>query len=111
MLLAVQVLNLSVDVRDVQPAHLPENLTCNDIESFVELIVEEWLDVEDAIGEYDDSDGSGLLKSAQTLDLYYHPVSEIRITASARRKAQDEFGRQLMAGIEVVDELIQPPEA
>jgi len=48
--MAVYLLNISVDTAE----HLPEDLSINDQESFVEIIVEKLLGYEHAIGEFDD---------------------------------------------------------
>ncbi|QSE96010.1 hypothetical protein [Fulvivirga lutea] len=50
------LLNISVDTTDPKPDHIPEDLTINDQESIVEIIVEQLLGYEDAIKEYDDND-------------------------------------------------------
>lgn len=60
-ILALYVLNFSVDTRDNQPNWVGEDLSHNDIESFVELALEVVLDVENAVPEHeeqDDDDGS-----------------------------------------------------
>ena len=50
------LLNISVDTADPNPEHIPEDLTINDQESIVEIIVEQVIGYEDAITEYDDHD-------------------------------------------------------
>lgn len=50
------LLNLSIDSADPNPEHIPEDLSINDQESIVELVVEKILGFEDAIKEYDDHD-------------------------------------------------------
>ncbi len=54
--MALYLLNISVDPADSNPAHIPEDLTINDQESIVEIIVEQILGYENAIKEYDDHD-------------------------------------------------------
>lgn len=49
-------LNISVDSNDLNPQYIPEDLSINDQESIVEIIVEQVLGYEDAIKEYDDND-------------------------------------------------------
>jgi hypothetical protein len=49
-------LNISVDTVDPNPEHIPEDLSINDQESIIEIIVEKILGYEDAIKEYDDHD-------------------------------------------------------
>ena len=50
------LLNISVDTEDPNPEHIPEDLSFNDQESIVEIVVEKVLGFEDAIKEYDDHD-------------------------------------------------------
>ncbi|SDL17827.1 hypothetical protein SAMN05421823_104575 [Catalinimonas alkaloidigena] len=67
--MGVYLLNLSVDAPDTTPAYLPEDLSINDQESLVELILEQVLGFEDAIAEYDDHDTEDYQKkSTDTLD-------------------------------------------
>lgn len=54
--MGVYLLNISVDAADPNPEHIPEDLTINDQESIVEMVVEQVLGCEDAIKEYDDHD-------------------------------------------------------
>ena len=49
-------LNISVDAADPNPEHIPEDLSINDQESIIEIVVEKILGYEDAIKEYDDHD-------------------------------------------------------
>ncbi|WP_239970595.1 hypothetical protein [Confluentibacter citreus] len=49
-------LNISVDTVDVYPNYIPEDLSFNDQESIVEIIVEQVLGFENAIEEHDDPD-------------------------------------------------------
>lgn len=49
-------LNISVDCTDRYPNFIPENLSINDQESIIEIVVEKILGYEDAIKEYDDHD-------------------------------------------------------
>lgn len=53
-IVALQIFNISVDPADSDLG--PEDLTVNDIESCVELVLEVMLDKTDAIGEVDDQD-------------------------------------------------------
>jgi len=71
-LMALHILNLSVDSPDPQPIHIPEDLGYNDMESIVEIFLELVLEIEDAIPESDDDDSTqGLLaQSGFQLDCY-----------------------------------------
>jgi uncharacterized protein YlzI (FlbEa/FlbD family) len=55
-LMGLYLLNISVDTADPNPEHLTENLSINDQESIVEIVVEKILGYENAIKEYDDHD-------------------------------------------------------
>lgn len=54
--MGIYLLNISVDTSDSNPECIPEDLSINDQESVVEIIVEQVLGYEDAIKEYDDND-------------------------------------------------------
>lgn len=55
-LMGIYLLNISVDSPDPYPGYIQENLTFNDQESIVEIIIEKILGFENAIEEYDDYD-------------------------------------------------------
>jgi hypothetical protein len=48
-----------VDTPDPQPENVPEDLTYNDMESVVEIVLEQVLDINNAIAEKDDTDTDG----------------------------------------------------
>lgn len=54
--LGLFLLNVSVDSPDPEPNHLPEDLSFNDQESIIEIVLEQLLGYDDAIVEYDDHD-------------------------------------------------------
>ncbi|WP_119844698.1 MULTISPECIES: hypothetical protein [Reichenbachiella] len=54
--MGLYLLNISVDTADPYPDHIPEDLSINDQESIIEIIVEKVLGYDDAIKEYDDHD-------------------------------------------------------
>jgi hypothetical protein len=56
LFMAVHIFNFSVDTPDAQPDYVPEDLTFNDMESVVEIILEKVLNIENAIAEYDEKD-------------------------------------------------------
>jgi hypothetical protein len=55
-LIGLYLLNISVDPADPYPKHTPEDLSFNDQESIIEIILEKVLGYEDAVKEYDDKD-------------------------------------------------------
>ncbi|RRQ49752.1 hypothetical protein DZC72_03945 [Maribacter algicola] len=54
--MGLYLLNISVDTIDPKPEYIPENLTFNDQESIVEIVVEQLLGFEEAFEEFDDPD-------------------------------------------------------
>ena len=54
--MGLYLFNISVDTTDPNPEHIPEDLSFNDQESIVEIVVEKVFGFEDAIKEYDDHD-------------------------------------------------------
>ena len=57
-LMALQLLNCSVDAPDVSNIWTPEDLGYNEQESLIEILVEQVADWGDVIAEYDDDDAS-----------------------------------------------------
>lgn len=56
LVMALHIFNCSVDAPDAQPESFPENLTYNDMESVVEIVLEQVFDIKNAITETDDND-------------------------------------------------------
>ncbi len=54
--MGLYLLNISVDTADPNPEHIPEDLSINDQESIIEIIVEQVLGYGNAIKEYDEHD-------------------------------------------------------
>lgn len=55
-ILAVHILNSSIDPPDIMPDSVPENLNINEIESIAELVAEDILNMENALPEHDEHD-------------------------------------------------------
>lgn len=71
------MLNLSADSQDPFPQNVRENLSYNDQESIIELVVEKILGYENAFAEHDDSDTEEHNNSKNVkIDLLFHPASE-----------------------------------
>lgn len=80
LLMALHILNCSIDTPDAQPDSIPENLNYNDIESISELVLEQMLGLEDAIAEHDehDTEDGSSFEIAKIL-LYYQSSIEFLI--------------------------------
>ncbi|WP_072862493.1 hypothetical protein [Arenibacter palladensis] len=71
-LMALHILNLSVDVQDPQPEGVPEDLSYNDMESVVEIILEQVLGIENAIPEYEEDDsGHNVIVKSNFQPIFY----------------------------------------
>lgn len=54
--MGLYMLNISVDTADPNPEYIPEDLSINDQESIVEIVLEKVMGYENAIEETDDND-------------------------------------------------------
>lgn len=72
LVMALNILNYSVDTPDAQAENIPEDLSFNDMESIVEIILEQLLGFDNAIAEIDenDSDESTGITIKKGLDFY-----------------------------------------
>lgn len=63
-----------MDTPDPQPDNVPEDLSYNDMESIVEIVLEQVLDINNAIAETDDTDTDGDkgLNLKKGLNFSYH---------------------------------------
>lgn len=68
-LLALHIFNVSVDMPDAQPDYVSEDLTFNDQESFVELVLEKVLGIDNAVVEYDEADETNSQNFEMSKDL------------------------------------------
>lgn len=56
LLMAFHIFNCSVDAPDMLPNYIPEDLSYNDMESVVEIVLEKIFDIENAVSEHDEND-------------------------------------------------------
>lgn len=76
--MALYLLNISVDTSDTNPDYVVEDLSINDQESIVELVVEKFLGYGNVIKEYDDPDAQDHNKRSNIKpDLYAQLGSEV----------------------------------
>ncbi len=73
-LLAIYLLNFSVDSRDMHPDHVAEDLSLNDIESVVEFALEVVFGIEGAVGEHDENDQDHTTRGISILYLCHLPL-------------------------------------
>ena len=111
--MSLYFLNCCVDSADVQSNYLPENLTYNDQESVIEIIVEKLLVYDNAIAEYDDNDTNDNIVGKTTFSLglfvlpsaYFHINEKILIL-----KNQYLSGQNLIILIPFFEINTPPPE-
>lgn len=80
--MALYLFNLSADAPDVYSESVPVEITYNEQESFVEIVVEKVLGFEDVIAEYNDNDETqeSVLKKNASLSLFV--VNESRVNSN-----------------------------
>lgn len=109
-MLALHILNIGIDAPDLF-FQQKENLAFNDIESIVELVLEDYLDIDNAIAEHDDSDEGHQMKFEKKVDFYFEFPT---ITVSLKLIPFDpKRGLHLYAPFltrHSLGELFQPPE-
>ncbi|MDX2194931.1 MAG: hypothetical protein NW207_00805 [Cytophagales bacterium] len=74
LLLCIVILNVSIDPPDAQynadyDYELEEDLSVNEMESISEVVLEEVLDIDNAVPETDDSDTEGTLKKVEKTEI------------------------------------------
>ena len=73
--MALHIFNCSVDTPDPQPESVPEDLSYNDMESVVEIVLEQIFNINNAIAEHEDNDtddSSGGLVIKKGIDFSYY---------------------------------------
>lgn len=86
------LLNISVDTADPNPENIPEDLSINDQESILEIVVEQVLGYEDAFKEYDDHDtGNHNKKTNVEIDLFNNYLADCIIKQSFIGSEKQKF--------------------
>jgi hypothetical protein len=72
LVMALHILNCSVDSPDPQPESVPEDLSYNDMESVIEIVLELGFDMKNAVPEQDDqdTDDSGAFSIKKSVDFF-----------------------------------------
>jgi hypothetical protein len=90
--MGVFLLNISVDTADPNPEHIPEDLSINDQESIIEIVLEKVLGYEDAIKEYDDHDTEEHTKKFNVkIDLTTHFLVDDALNQSYIQTTRHKF--------------------
>lgn len=94
--IGMHLLNTSVDVQDANPDYIAEDLSINDQESIIEIVIEKILGFENAIAEYDDRDTDESKKQSLLkfeLKIKNEPLS---ICYNEASKARPNYGNYLL---------------
>ncbi|MBW8199855.1 hypothetical protein [Flagellimonas abyssi] len=94
-LMGLYLLNISVDSPDRYPDHVPEDLSVNDQESIIEILVEKVLGYGDVFKEYDDPDkedhnSGSSFKIKLTVHQPNHDYSRYHILMGKKKKFPDK---------------------
>lgn len=100
--MALYMFNFSVDAPDWHPDYMPEDLTINDMESIVEIVLEKIAKIENAIPEHEEKDGEhkSLSTLKKALDLYQHYTlirlihRDVTVSSSKSPWQQERFAEQ-----------------
>ncbi len=80
-LMGLYLLNISVDSADVTIDYFPEDLSINDQESIIEIVIEKILGFDNLIEEHDDNDTEDFNKKKQVkIDFLVFFVSENKLS-------------------------------
>jgi hypothetical protein len=108
LLLALYLLNFSIDSRDAKPDQIPEDLSFNDIESIYEFVLETVLGLENAVAEQDehDQDDNGSLDFKK---IYLNPYPTVSTLADLRTLRVTYFPVDSQRSLALFYEIDAPP--
>lgn len=105
--MGLYLLNISVDSADPNPEHIPEDLSINDQESIVEIVIEKVLGFEDAIKEYDDHDTEDHNKKKNVkIDLSVHEILTDKLDKNQffeRKALFSDYEARITKGFDKID--------
>jgi hypothetical protein len=107
--MALHIFNISVDMPDANPDSEPEDLTINDQETIVELVLEKCIGIENAIEEHDEpGDESQSFEINKEFQLF-----SIAFTKVNFNRPYIELNKQIPEKIidlpTVISEIVPPP--
>lgn len=82
ILLAFQIFNASIDMPDGHSDSIAEDLSINDQETFIELLVEKILGYDHAIEEHDEQDDDTKdFEMTKSFNFYFHQLHSIQFNS------------------------------
>jgi len=110
--LALNILNLSVDTPDAQPSHISEDLSVNDMESIVEIVLEQICGINNAILEHDepgDEENNGL-NAKKVVDFSNHQsINKLQSTIPKIHLVKNFISYQGKYSEQFHPEIVPPP--
>lgn len=108
VLMALHIFNVSLDMPDAQPYYEPEDLSINDQESFMELVAEGWLGIDNAFEEHDEpGDETMDLELNKEFKITHHAVPEIKFHRSVTEIVPTPYQESCLS--EYLCEINPPP--
>lgn len=111
LVIALNILNCSVDTPDAQPENVVEDLTVNDMESIVEVLLEEVVGIDNAIAEHDepDDDNTGNFSIKKSVDFSCHQSKVKPILAITSTHLDNHYLFQEQYSEQFHPEIVPPP--
>jgi len=77
LFMALLIFNFSADIPDIQTSYRPEESPVNDIQSIVEIVLDQFLGIDNAIPDYSEPDNclTGIVVTPVVMN-YFIPVSQ-----------------------------------
>jgi hypothetical protein len=72
MLVALHILNCSIDAPDAKPYYIPEDLSYNEVESITEYVLEHIFDLKNIVNEQEDTDENDSFSTKKAIDFSYY---------------------------------------
>lgn len=111
-IMACIILNSSIDVPDIYEQFVPEDLTYNDIETIVELVLEDVLGIENAICEQDDVDADDgyNFSTKKVIDIYiFIELKQLFLITANNNNNNESFGYIESFIIPFYPDILPPP--
>lgn len=100
-------LNICVDTPDPNPEYIPEDLTINDQESIIEIIVEQIMGYENAIEEFDDNDTEDhntlTITKINLINRYLNDINIKQLFIETKRQKFPDLNAYLTNGFHQLD--------
>jgi hypothetical protein len=107
VVMALHILNLSVDAVDALPSSIPEDLSFNEIESVVEFVLEDVFHIKNALPEHDEQDDTAELTKT-SVDFIAIPV-QTSLSHTTPRYSYLHFSPSDYCFTQLIRDILSPP--